>query len=210
MSWAFAHHRARKRRKGFVGTTLVAARERAQGPCRGYAAPFLRVRLRATLSWLRACDTMSPNQWIALTSIVVTSGTAFLIGYWHRKQMRQIEEFRRDPSAGLRLPPSRLWVLVKSYGPPLGLFGCPAYLLVAALVQKGPITRWTVFQVAYSIAAIMFGIILLLLMRIQEVFDLHFELFDRHSELAEKHISITKAIVETTAQAVNAALAGTP
>jgi hypothetical protein len=46
---------------------------------------------------------MTATQWLA---IAVPCITALLVSYWHRKQVRQVELYKRDPSVGLEPPPS--------------------------------------------------------------------------------------------------------
>jgi hypothetical protein len=50
---------------------------------------------------------------VTAVSVAVTCTTAFLVGYWHRKQLRQLELYRKDPSVGMVPPPSFLTVFFK-------------------------------------------------------------------------------------------------
>jgi hypothetical protein len=94
---------------------------------------------------------------MGVAAIVLPSATAFLVAYWHRKQMRQIEIFKRDPNAGLLPPPSRLWKFVKSYRDLLMGAGLPMLFLVSEVVSDKPVTRWDVFLIAFDVSLILFA-----------------------------------------------------
>ncbi len=136
---------------------------------------------------------MSANGLIALAAVVVTCATNILVAYWHRKQIRQIEEFRRDPSVGLRPPPSRFWVFVKMHrGVILGT-GVPGILLCYYLGQTGPITRATVLVIAVCVASILFALVLDLVRRLLGVVE-------AIAELQAKHLGITVQAAATAAK----------
>jgi hypothetical protein len=84
---------------------------------------------------------MSTTEFIAIAAIVGTCATNILVAYWHRKQIRQIEEFKRDPSVGLRPPPSRLWAFVKRHRDAILIIGIPTLLLIRTLTRTEPITK---------------------------------------------------------------------
>jgi hypothetical protein len=75
---------------------------------------------------------------IALVVFAGTSGTALLVSYLHRKQMRQVEAFRNDPAVGL-LPPLHPWTaflrrhILVIWGVYLPFAGMVALLLWAPL-----------------------------------------------------------------------------
>ena len=93
---------------------------------------------------------------IPLVGITVASGTAFLIAYWQRKQMRQIEEYRCDPGVGLRPPPSRLWVFVRTNIDLITGVALPLFLLILELFKPHPLTRWAVFFIAFYVGSIFY------------------------------------------------------
>jgi hypothetical protein len=89
-------------------------------------------------------------------AIVVSAGTALLIAYWHRKQIRQIEEYRRKPAVGLIAPPSPVWAFVKGNRAVLLGYGFPAVWLGYQLWLTSPVTRWTVLSMAASVGLLVF------------------------------------------------------
>jgi magnesium-transporting ATPase (P-type) len=50
-------------------------------------------------------DLMTPNLWITVLIFVGTTVVTFSVAYMHRKQIRQVELYRRDTSSGLKPPP---------------------------------------------------------------------------------------------------------
>ncbi len=134
---------------------------------------------------------MSTTEFIAITAVVGTCGTNILVAYWHRKQIRQIEEFRRDPSLGLRPPPSRFWAFVKRHS--LAIMGTviPTYLLIFTLVHKEPITKWTIFVIAFCIGAIMLTLVLALFQRLLGVVEHIIDIQAVHVRVTEHALSIT-------------------
>jgi hypothetical protein len=66
---------------------------------------------------------------LAALAIIVSSTTAMAVAYLHRKQMRQIELYKQNPSVGLTPPPSRLTYFVKSKADTIFGLGFPALLI---------------------------------------------------------------------------------
>jgi len=48
---------------------------------------------------------MTFREWIQVCGVVLAAAVALIVAYLHRRQMRQIEAFRQDPSVGLVPPP---------------------------------------------------------------------------------------------------------
>ncbi len=67
---------------------------------------------------------------VVIIGVAVSCATALLVGHLHRKQLRQIELFRKDPNVGIQPPPSvpvaflgRHWTLIVGVFFPLGGIG---------------------------------------------------------------------------------------
>jgi hypothetical protein len=55
---------------------------------------------------------MTATHWITLAAALLGSATALILGYQQRKQMRQSELFKLDPTVGIVPPPSVPYVIV--------------------------------------------------------------------------------------------------
>jgi hypothetical protein len=97
---------------------------------------------------------------LTLAGIIISATVALIIADLHRKQMRQIEVFRHDPTQGLHPPPSRFLTLLKTYGPYAFGVGFGVFLLVGDLADTGPITRLTILQIVFHASFI--GLLLIL------------------------------------------------
>ena len=95
---------------------------------------------------------MSFTQVIALAAIAIPCATALVVAHWQRKQMRQIEEYRTDPSKGLIPPPSRLQLLLRRQWMTLLMLATSMALLFLALDADAPLTKQSVFAIALSTA----------------------------------------------------------
>jgi septal ring factor EnvC (AmiA/AmiB activator) len=120
---------------------------------------------------------------------------------------------------------------VKSYAPPLFYFGPPAFLLVFALAQKGPVTRSTVFFVAFGVGGILFHTMMRafevllgipmegLAKRLDRLAEIQVQLAEAQRqvteiqaqatelqkeglELTSRHFDVTKSLVKTAVQDV--------
>jgi hypothetical protein len=129
---------------------------------------------------------MSSGELIAVAAVAVPSGTALLVAYWHRKQMRQIEEFRRDPSVGLRPPPSRFWAFLKLHRLILVGVGLPALCPAGELSLTGPVTRLTVLAITSNVSAMLYSV--LVVDDIRRILRLLTAMID----LQAKHLEVTK------------------
>jgi HAMP domain-containing protein len=151
---------------------------------------------------------MSTSQFIALAAVVIPSATALLVAYWHRKQLRQIEEFRRDACVGLQPPPSRLWAFAKSHRDLLAGVGV-ALFLADQLAQTGPVTRWTVLIIALDVAAILFIAIAHLLFRMLGVIERILRNDARMVRTTERTLGILERTVPIVTEVVDDARSST-
>jgi len=113
---------------------------------------------------------MSVSVLVAVLSLIVSSGTLFLISYLERKQTRQVEAYKRDPSVGLCPPPTWLWVVTARHGPRLVryciTYGASLFLVISGLSKSGPATRWSVFLIAYGIGTLVLNLSLEITFRV--------------------------------------------
>lgn len=129
---------------------------------------------------------MTGNQVVAIAAIVVPAATAFLIGYWHRKQIRQIEAFRQNPSVGLIPPPSPVYAFVLAYRTLLVGVGLPGLMLALELARDSPVTRSSVFTIAFAVASMLFALVLHLIQRIVRILEKAVDLTARMMEASKK------------------------
>jgi hypothetical protein len=97
-----------------------------------------------------------------LITLVVTSATALSIAYQHRKQMRQNELFRLDPSVGVKPAPSppvaffkRHWFLIWTLI--LGV-GLPMLGVVLVLARNVPLTNFSAVMISYYFALMIYNL----------------------------------------------------
>jgi hypothetical protein len=58
---------------------------------------------------------MTPNLWITVLIFLGTAVVTFSVAYMHRKQIRQVELYKRDPSSGLMPPPHPITRFLREY-----------------------------------------------------------------------------------------------
>ena len=101
---------------------------------------------------------MSNTAWItigiSIASIIVATVVPLTIAALHRKQMRQIELHREDPSVPLIPPPHPATRFIQRNGIFIVSVIVEVWLLTHLLLQTGPITRGHVFNIALATAAL--------------------------------------------------------
>ncbi len=137
---------------------------------------------------------MTTTNWIAVLAVVVGAVVALSVGYLQRKQMRQIELYRQDPSVGLTPPPSIATRFIRSnWGEVFG-FGMPAIGLVIELINHTPPSRYDVLFISLNVAVLLTNVVMLI------VFDLVNRIVavlkELHSAL-KRHVDVTGATVAT-------------
>ena len=98
---------------------------------------------------------MSTTEMLSFGAIVVGSLTAFSVAHLHRKQMRQNEAFRLDPSVGLIPPPGPVVAFYRKYQSAILGIVLPTGALALNLFDRSPITRSTVVVMAATVAVIL-------------------------------------------------------
>jgi hypothetical protein len=99
---------------------------------------------------------MSVAAWITIFGIVVAAIVALSVAYLQRKQMRQIELHRADPSIPLTPPPHAITLFFRRN---FWYWWCLVFgvndirMLVRDLSQNTPVTRMVVFDIALDLIA---------------------------------------------------------
>ena len=106
---------------------------------------------------------------IGIAAIVVSSVTAIIVAYYHRRQMRQIEAFRVDPTVGLKPPPTPLRSFLSRNLTLIVGVGLPGIPLALLLTEQGQITHWTIFSISVAVGAIFFALSAYLLERLIKI-----------------------------------------
>jgi hypothetical protein len=144
--------------------------------------------------------TFTVGNWIALLAIVVSSGIAILIGYLHRKQMRQNEAFRQDPSVGLVPPPHPVVAFYKRHLYWIVGVGLPASVLVWNGFDTKPITRMDIILLAGNVAVILMTLVVHFLLRLADrqirMMDWQIKNMDWQIKNAETLAELAKGITE--------------
>jgi hypothetical protein len=93
-------------------------------------------------------------------TLVVGTLVPLSIAALHRKQMRQIELHRADPTVPLVPPAHPITRFLKRHGVPLIGIGLNLGFLIHDVRQTGPITRSQVYSIAFGTAAVL-GLVLM-------------------------------------------------
>lgn len=110
---------------------------------------------------------MTINHIIALIGMALSAFVALIVAYLHRKQIRQIELYKEDPSVGLVPPPGKLTAFIKGNWDNIFAYGGPIYIIASEILKDSPVTRLTVLLIAFNAALLMLNITLSLVYRIQ-------------------------------------------
>jgi len=100
---------------------------------------------------------MTSHEWKQVFGIFVAAAITLIVAYSHRKQMRQIEAFRRDPSVGLLPPPLPFVLFLKRRYALLIIVPIGVFNLIYELTRQTPVTRGSVFWIVLAVATIMLG-----------------------------------------------------
>ena len=130
---------------------------------------------------------------LAFVGIIVPAFTAFLVAYWHRKQMRQIEAYKLDPSVGLVPPPSALWRFVTSRWKLIILVGVPAVIIAFYFLFNIPVTLLTVLVLAINVTTITAAVLLDIIEKVAKLIGRLVELQGRHLQATEKALSALRS-----------------
>jgi hypothetical protein len=142
---------------------------------------------------------MTIKDWIQIglqaASLIIGTIVALSIAASNRKQSRQIELHRLDPTVPLVPPSHPFYAFTKRNGIPFLIACLNLYILVNELMGTGPITRSQVFEIAFS-TAVLFAVALVYI--VWWVFEIMFwmnkENQDRIFESAENILKLAKSV----------------
>ena len=94
---------------------------------------------------------------ISVFGILIAGAVAFIVAYLQRKQMRQIEAYRQNPTVGLVPPPHSVTAFVRSHKYLVLVSGGGAILVLLGFLNPGPISRTTVLTIALGASGFISG-----------------------------------------------------
>jgi hypothetical protein len=103
-------------------------------------------------------ESMSVTVWTTLVVGVLAIAGNLLSGYLTRKQMRQNELFRQDPSVGLIPPPHPLRARLWEHRLLIWNSGCSVYFLIQGFRAQEPLTRISVLNISMGVCLFYFAI----------------------------------------------------
>jgi hypothetical protein len=106
------------------------------------------------------------NTILSVIGITVAAAVSLIVAYLHRKQMRQIEIFRKDPSAGLKPSPHPLLLFLKRKRLMLLTCGSSLVVLASEMTRQTPFTRMSALFISLGVAGFLSGLLMGLLDRL--------------------------------------------
>jgi hypothetical protein len=97
---------------------------------------------------------MTINNWLTILAIVAGATVSLIVAHLHRKQMRQIELRRVDPSLPVTPPPSAITRFITNHGFLIFSIGVDITAVIYQLRKTGPVTRGEVFVIVFATAAL--------------------------------------------------------
>ncbi|MBV6811092.1 hypothetical protein KWH19_15175 [Xanthomonas campestris pv. pennamericanum] len=134
---------------------------------------------------------------IMLIGISISAVVALIVASQQRKQMRQIELYKKDSSVGLVPPSSALTQFVKSKWDTVLGFGGPIVSLTLEFAANAPLTRLAVLLISLNVALILTNIVMTIIFRVVDrIFSAISRLtgiVDRGIAMGDEHFEITKS-----------------
>src|ERR1700733_13264287 len=120
---------------------------------------------------------------VSVATLIVGAIVTLSVSALQRRQMRQIELHREDPSVPLIPPPHPFTKFLKTHGIFVINFILNIWFLIDDLRQTGPITRFQVFGIAFY-TVVLFALVLMEAMimfigKATEVAKQYMNMFDR-------------------------------
>jgi hypothetical protein len=103
---------------------------------------------------------MTIGNWLTVAAIIVAAIVPLVVAHLHRKQMRQIELHRADPSIPVVPPLNPITLFLKNWGILIFNVLFNIGVLINQLLKTGPITRGQVFLIALSLSSLAFILLL--------------------------------------------------
>lgn len=136
--------------------------------------------------------------WLTLGVGIVGSLVALVVAHLHRKQMRQNELFRLDPTVGVIPPPNPLWAYVKSNRAWSFIIGMTVINVIVLLWvnQYSPFPTWLlVFSLGWQLGNLAFGWIQ---QQIQRIYKLIRTNQTEQAELSRRILDLIGTCSEST------------
>jgi hypothetical protein len=109
---------------------------------------------------------MTVTHIITVATVAVSAAVALIVAHLQRKQMRQIELYKQDPTVSLTPPPSALTRFVKSNWDIVLGSGGPVLSLTLELTSNAPLTRLSVFMISLLIGLVIANFLNAMIFRI--------------------------------------------
>ena len=114
---------------------------------------------------------MNASMWMTLVAIVIGSGTALTVGYFHRRNQWEIEAFKKGvPVGDVRPKPLLNWPkLALAF---LWLSAMEALVistLVVIMTSAAPLTKGIVLSIAMNVSVVLFNLALFLIFVLGEM-----------------------------------------
>lgn len=103
---------------------------------------------------------MTSSNWITLIGILIAAFVALAIAHMQRKQMRQIELHRSNPTVPLRPPLHPVTRFVRGYGYFVVFFIYNVVIVIVDRRQTTPLTREDVYDLAFHMIGVVVMIFL--------------------------------------------------
>ena len=130
---------------------------------------------------------------LTIIGFTLSALVALSVAYLHRRQMRQIELFKQDPSVGLVPVQTGLTRFVKGKWDIIFAYGGPLYILASELLKSAPVTRMTIALVSMSLVLLALNVILSLMLRLNSKIN------ERTAEilkLMDRQVAVTNKILD--------------
>lgn len=145
---------------------------------------------------------MTATHWIAILAVIIPCVTAFLVGYWHRKQIRQVELFRLNPKVGILPPPSPPVAFFRRNWPLLAGLVMPLSGLLLYLSRDPPVSNLSTILITFNVASMLYTLLVDIHKRLNSALmdaERHFnesigKLADAVKMLADTSMSQSKAL----------------
>ncbi len=134
-------------------------------------------------------NSMSVTVWTTLIVGVLAFAGNLLSGYLTRKQMRQNELFRQDPSVGLIPPPHPLRARLWEHRLFIWNSGCSVYFLIQGFRAQEPLTRMSVLNISMGVCLFYYAIS-------AHLQDRTFSVLSSVADLQGKTLSDTLSVLE--------------
>jgi hypothetical protein len=141
---------------------------------------------------------MTTSLWVSLVVGAVAFAGTQISGYMQRKQMRQNELYRRDPSVGLMPPPHPVTLFLKKNFWQFVFYGLGALDLFEGFRGPDPPTRTSILNIALGVGWLFYAFLTRVTDGLMRVMEGHSEIFRELIKASSVQAEVTKIIVEKT------------